>query len=292
KPGLLTKQYVSGKRASFIHPIRLYIFLSIVFFLVVLSGSSSKENSLDNNGYNKITTAREDSISLAEAREALASVPNASARKALQKTIDVAERQKKRNSGKTDLNYSYGPSMDTKTWVLSQDTTYEAYLNRTNRLPVKERPGFMKKYMAKNQIKFRGEDGRQKFKESLMKNVPKMMFLLLPLFAAMLHIFYIRKKRYYYEDLIYSFHLHSFIFLAFLVVKLLIWLTGFVIDLQGWLIFFLTLYIIWYIYRSLRVFYDSSRWMTVLKMCFLSFGYLILLTICFIIVALVTVMMQ
>mgnify|MGYP003399213277 FL=1 len=35
KPGQLTKEYVAGKRVSFIHPIRLYIFVSIVDLLLV-----------------------------------------------------------------------------------------------------------------------------------------------------------------------------------------------------------------------------------------------------------------
>lgn len=32
KPGSLTKFYMDGKRASFIHPIRMYLFVSAVFF--------------------------------------------------------------------------------------------------------------------------------------------------------------------------------------------------------------------------------------------------------------------
>lgn len=38
KPGLLTKAYVDGKRVSYIHPIRMYIFISAVFFLFIFSG--------------------------------------------------------------------------------------------------------------------------------------------------------------------------------------------------------------------------------------------------------------
>jgi hypothetical protein len=38
KPGFLTKEYVAGKRATYIHPIRMYIFISAVFFLFIFSG--------------------------------------------------------------------------------------------------------------------------------------------------------------------------------------------------------------------------------------------------------------
>src|SRR2546423_258985 len=36
-PGLLTHEYVRGRRASYLHPIRLYIFISAVFFIIFIS---------------------------------------------------------------------------------------------------------------------------------------------------------------------------------------------------------------------------------------------------------------
>lgn len=40
RPGFLTTEYLSGKRVSYIPPLRMYLFISLVFFLVLgLSGS-------------------------------------------------------------------------------------------------------------------------------------------------------------------------------------------------------------------------------------------------------------
>src|SRR4051812_34143102 len=39
KPGVVTIRYNEGKHASQLHPIRLYIFTSFVYFLLVFSGS-------------------------------------------------------------------------------------------------------------------------------------------------------------------------------------------------------------------------------------------------------------
>ena len=44
KPGFLTKEYVSGKRASYIHPIRMYLFISAIFFLFIFSGDQKIVN--------------------------------------------------------------------------------------------------------------------------------------------------------------------------------------------------------------------------------------------------------
>src|SRR4029078_1863472 len=37
KPGFLSKEYVKGKRASYLHPVRMYVFTSAMFFLVFFS---------------------------------------------------------------------------------------------------------------------------------------------------------------------------------------------------------------------------------------------------------------
>ena len=36
KPGFLSAAYVEGKRNSFLHPVRMYVFSSAIFFLVFL----------------------------------------------------------------------------------------------------------------------------------------------------------------------------------------------------------------------------------------------------------------
>ena len=38
KPASLTKLYMEGKRATYLHPIRMYLFISAIFFLIIFSG--------------------------------------------------------------------------------------------------------------------------------------------------------------------------------------------------------------------------------------------------------------
>ncbi|MEO0403684.1 MAG: DUF3667 domain-containing protein, partial [Bacteroidota bacterium] len=48
KPGFLTMEFLKGKRASYIPPLRLYIFISVVFFLgLSLLGGKSEAGSLN-----------------------------------------------------------------------------------------------------------------------------------------------------------------------------------------------------------------------------------------------------
>lgn len=50
KPGYLSKLYMEGKRQRFLHPVRMYVFTSAVFFLVFFSFFKVKEDSFGRNG--------------------------------------------------------------------------------------------------------------------------------------------------------------------------------------------------------------------------------------------------
>lgn len=47
----------------------------------------------------------------------------------------------------------------------------------------------------------------------MREHLPKVLFLLLPVFALMLKAVYLRSRRLYIEHLVFSFHIHTFIFL-------------------------------------------------------------------------------
>src|SRR5690349_22469253 len=42
KPGFLSKEYMIGRRASYLNPIRMYVFTSAIFFLLFFSFFESK----------------------------------------------------------------------------------------------------------------------------------------------------------------------------------------------------------------------------------------------------------
>ncbi|MBA2431118.1 MAG: DUF3667 domain-containing protein [Chthoniobacterales bacterium] len=68
-----------------------------------------------------------------------------------------------------------------------------------------------------------GEDGTkvELFIETLRNNIPTMMLCCIPLFAFVLKVLYIRQRRYYIEHLVYALHIHSFVYVAVIVITLL-----------------------------------------------------------------------
>lgn len=62
-----------------------------------------------------------------------------------------------------------------------------------------------------------GRRDPQRFFTMMREHLPKVFFLLLPVFAVMLKIVYLRSRRLYIEHLVFSFHFHSFVFLMMIV---------------------------------------------------------------------------
>ncbi|MNK44405.1 hypothetical protein D3C87_631390 [compost metagenome] len=282
KPGKLTVDYVAGKRASFLHPIKLYIFISIVFFIVIFSGNKKKEQSAEAAAEitEKIKNDTLTSNSLKEAKQILDYIPISKSKK--DSILKEVEKDIKENGTSAVHIETSKKKKKRYSKIIANEKTVEEYEKNQRALPKEKRDNFLINYFTKKTIEFnKYPDPMAKIGEDLIKYIPKMMFLLLPLFALILKVVYIRKDRFYYEHLIYSFHTHSAIFLSFILLKGLIWITGFAVDISGWLQFAVLIYVTWYIYRSLRTFYRSTRWVTVLKIFFLSFCYSILLTICF-----------
>ena len=124
---------------------------------------------------------------------------------------------------------------------------------------------------------------QQSFGRALWDNVPKMMFIFLPLIAAALAVLYLGSGRYYVEHLLFVVHFHAFFFLAGIAVLLLQRLsaltggslaTGFTAAermLGGVLVF----YVPWYLFRAMRRVYEQAWWKTVPKYLLLGLAYFI-----------------
>ncbi|WP_299817956.1 DUF3667 domain-containing protein [uncultured Pontibacter sp.] len=117
-----------------------------------------------------------------------------------------------------------------------------------------------------------GDESKQK----LFKNLSFMMFLLMPFFGLLLHLFYRRQKRNYVEHLMFSIHLHTFYFILLAVAMLLgVMLPN--LDLGNIVLFIMALYL----YFALHQVYKQSYLKTLLSLIPISIIYLVTLGIFF-----------
>jgi hypothetical protein len=124
---------------------------------------------------------------------------------------------------------------------------------------------------------------QQSFGRALWNNIPKMMFLFLPLIAAALSVLYIRSGRYYVEHLLFVVHFHAFFFLTGILVLLFerlaelsagVVATG-LAAVQGILGTVLVFYVPVYLLKAMRRVYAQSWWKTVPKYALLGIAYLV-----------------
>jgi hypothetical protein len=124
------------------------------------------------------------------------------------------------------------------------------------------------------------------FGRALYENIPKMMFIFLPLIAALMFALYLGSGRYYVEHLLFFVHFHAFFFLGGLAIvlvdRLKNWLPAFSAPLEvieGILTATLVIYVPYYLYRAMRRVYDQGRAATLLKYSLLGVGYLFFMAV-------------
>jgi hypothetical protein len=258
KPGFLTTEYIAGRRVHYVPPLRLYLFISIVFFLSLnlLTGDSifEKQDSLESNqkiteylkklDKNKVEAISNNDLLTAESiekevkkyityQEALNNKETILAAAVTDKIVllefkkmrkdgelkdedekeltEAIEQLKLINEGKltelVDEKVTFSNNADgTLTFDFLSEENNKKLNNFTEVLEKKATKAF-------------NSDPTPLFKESVSK-LPQLMFIVLPLFAALLKIMYMFSKRLYMEHLTVALHSHSFIFLTILIVQL------------------------------------------------------------------------
>ena len=305
KPGKLTVDYLAGRRMQYLHPVKMYIFISLVFFVLffrqsgdqmvkINKGKESGKLLKDTIQKNLLANIDSDSsLSATEKQKAKAVVSNFLPG-AVKKALPDSAKNAPANKSKKAITAGDADSEAGDFAIFSNDDdpkTYVEYLAIQSKLPEAKRDNFLMRYIKKKGYdwKRQGKNAKEMFVEGLKHNTPKMMFVMLPLFAFILSIAFWKNKKFYVEHVIYAIHLHCFIFLflaATIIIKLILpdsW-----VEFKGWIDFATFIAIIYYVYRSLRVVYNRSRWRTVSKMVGVYIMYMLVFCICFFAAAAIT----
>jgi hypothetical protein len=112
---------------------------------------------------------------------------------------------------------------------------------------------------------------------AFVANMPKMMFLFVPMMALVMLLLYWWPRRYYVEHLVFFIHNHAAVFLLLLIQALLAWVAAWLAwhTFKEWVFAIISLYSAWYVYRAMRVYYGQGRLLTLAKLCVVGFTYLI-----------------
>ncbi len=311
RPGFLSREYMAGRRASYLNPIRLYVFTSAFFFLIFFNIVNTLNES---GGFTDKATLKEkvsamdasitglkdqagmsrDTVLKTAIYAAVVKLDNAKKiyqsdlrTIAVQDSLDEESRKRRRDSvanGTASKKvkragfFSFGLDDGLYPSVMAYDTVQSLLPEGRrdkgwDRLWKRKMVGVYERSVNKN-AEF-GTKVLEKFTHSL----PQMFFISLPVYAFFLLLLYKRRRQYFYVNhAIYSIHLYCATFIFSLIVmllnKLLHWIN---LDLENFLnlLLFITVFI--YQYKSMRSFYQQRRAKTILKFILINIAMLLVI---------------
>jgi hypothetical protein len=282
KPWRLTNDFLAGQRVHYVHPLRLYLLASILFFFAVnywaksihlqpgkvsLKDRAELEAELKKEDLPPEVRARIESAirlnsppPLPEASD-LSPVPSVAA--SAQPKEEVTKDQSQ------PLLAQFGPANSS-----TPSTPFEQWVETR----------------AKEKI---GEKGTklELFLATLFNNLPYMMLCCIPLFAIVLKILYIRRHIFYIDHLVYALHVHTFAYVGImLIVFATIGLNRLAPSTTGWITLLWLAFAAQIFLSVLRV-YRQGWLISTLKFLLGGFAYLIVLSVALAVTLFVTLAM-
>lgn len=254
KPGFLTREFLHGRRARYLPPVRLYLVISLVFFVWLATQAQTP-----------------DAAHMTPEQRAAIVKARAAAEKARQATGAAAVLvlpSEGNASAPADAPATSGARQSFHGSSLEGDAEHCKLISYK---------GPFREALVRGCTQAAKDNGRSLL-ESFMHNLPRAMFVFLPLLAAVMMLLYWHPRHYYVEHLLFYVHNHAFLFLVIPIAGLLSALLPFAAALIGWVT---TLYIAWYLYRATRVMYGQGRLRTFGKLAVLGFVYILAASLMF-----------
>lgn len=225
KPGKLTNTYLEGKRQTFVPPVKLYIFVSFVTFLLFPFFSTVN---YDKKKIEKAQDIVSKSVQTNISKEISKSIE--AEKISLKDTTQIAKLEKAQsyfndslqgNDLKSGLVNALDPTnkMDDNSVFLGAKS-WEEYQKQDHSLSWLRDPVARKYFELKEQGVTKGDIMKNLF-STFFHNLPKALFIYLPIFALFLWIFHDKKKWWYFDHGIFTLHYFSFLLISALVLALI-----------------------------------------------------------------------
>jgi hypothetical protein len=265
KPGFLTLEYFAGRRQRYVVPFRLMFVLCLLAFFVGHLAVGERPMTFGSDEVYVSTAAFKNAKTPAEVDQALkqelAGLQTTRQLPAVGRLaapgIEEAQRKLRQEAIKRRVELGdksavlLGASAaDTRTDRASPSTgpVADDPLKRIARQPLRIGwlPDFVNQRLTRGARRLsenidalssggtRAADAQEHLVSELFSTLPQAMLLLLPLFAVLLKLVYLFRRRLYMEHLIVALHSHAFLFLALLLLVLLTVLKGWLAPHAGW----------------------------------------------------------
>jgi ribosomal protein L32 len=239
KPGFLTVEYFAGRRVRYAPPFRIFLFTSFILFLLLQWYTNrGLKNVLDNDLNDHATFVDSALVESFGNRFIDDSVANIDLKIDFESFQNSDLRQKMEKGARVLEN------------ELKTDTDPET---------IRKKREIIRLLRSPDQVMAR-----------FLKYMSWAFFLLLPLYALITKLFYIRRQQNYIRHLIFTYHLHSFIFILIILITVLHLVLPF--NQRG-ITFVLLLAVPVYSVIAMKKFYGQSYGKVILKFLGITFIY-------------------
>ena len=297
RPGFLSNEFCLGHEERYVKPFRMYLFTSIVFFFLaaIFWPQLGVNDGSSNGAHTKLPIGAEVAhkpdpgltrVAIQKALQQVAAEPIAPANKAFARSVledelaalDVPPAASKAAPAAAGTARKPAPAAVKAPPAASGGFDIDTGDANVGKIHVNTaEPGKAEVDNSVTQLFMAAKDNPDEFKKRFVQNLPKLMFVLMPLIALFLKLFYIGSKRYLTEHFVFTLHFHAMVFVVMLLVMLMgslakhfVWAAP--LKSAGTVAWW---YIAIYLFLALRFFYRQGWFMTGLKFFMLFISYTI-----------------
>ena len=278
RPGRLTKDYLEGRRARYMPPFRMYLVLSVIFFVVAFFDPADDLSLLfEPEPAPTPEEVAEHEQAVAEKRKETEAEVN----EVLQELVDegvISEDARKaaEEAEGTNFKITSDESDEGLNFQIDEETG-ECTVTGAERMP-----DWLQRRLTPERLKKLceeiGADEGTTLGNLVLDNIPVALIVLLPIMAMVLKALYPLSRRYFVEHLLFFVHFHSFFFLV-LTLQVLFARVASLVHLPEVLKILILVaaafYIPVYLYKAMRKVYEQGHFFTLTKYIVLVVAYMI-----------------
>ena len=265
-PGRLSRDYLDGRRFRYVPPMSLFIFSSMIFFILATTLASNaiqiNRGAIDGSGV-QVTLDELDQLEGIEGVDV----------EAIKREVEQATEGEE--SEEDDWNFQFNEEpWDRETNPLVIPFFPDSWNERLND-EIAESP--QKEKLI--------EENPNIILDKIFEILPAAVFVLVPIVALLLKFWYLFGRKFYIEHLIHALHNHAFLFVIFSITlvlnALLDWRdpegTSPLWQKLNWVIVAAYIWIPFYLLFSLRTMYRQNWFLTIIKYFLIGICYVMLL---------------
>ncbi len=237
KPGQLTHDYLQGRRARYMPPFRMYLVMSLIFFVVAFFDPREELGIFFEPPAESESVAEEDAI-----------------------------------GGGLIVDFDDDEDADDED---DEEQDCDVGLDDIEEMPGFLSRRFTVERLTRVCEAVTADDGRA-LANKVLDKIPAALIILLPFMALVLKALYPLSRRYYVEHLLFFVHFHAFFFLMLTLQIMFARFTvmlSFPENATAFIVFATSFYIPFYFFVAMRTVYGQGRLVTFLKYIVLTFSY-------------------